>query len=184
MALQVASVVYDPKRVLKEFFGFDGFKGNQEAVVNSILSGEDCFVIMPTGAGKSMCYQLPAVMMEGTAIVISPLIALMKNQVDNIRGFAQSSSLAHFLNSSLSKTELTQVTNDILSGETKLLYVAPETLKKDETIDLLKRIKISFVGGFSKLDDLMEGVFDTLCRFWCKIIKNGTKACYFSIQWF
>ena len=145
MALQVASVVYDPKRVLKEFFGFDGFKGNQEDVVNSILSGEDCFVIMPTGAGKSMCYQLPAVMMEGTAIVISPLIALMKNQVDNIRGFAQSSSLAHFLNSSLSKTELTQVTNDILSGETKLLYVAPETLKKDETIDLLKKIKISFV---------------------------------------
>lgn len=135
----------EPKKVLKEFFGFDGFKGNQEAVVNSILAGEDCFVIMPTGAGKSMCYQLPAVMMEGTAIVISPLIALMKNQVDNIRGFAQKSSLAHFLNSSLTKSELNQVVEDMLSGETKLLYVAPETLKKDETIDLLKQVKISFV---------------------------------------
>ena len=135
----------EPRKVLKEFFGFDGFKGNQEAVVNSVLAGEDCFVIMPTGAGKSMCYQLPAMMMEGTAIVISPLIALMKNQVDNIRGFAQKSSLAHFLNSSLSKAELNQVIEDMLSGETKLLYVAPETLKKDETIDLLKQVKISFV---------------------------------------
>lgn len=145
MSQQVAERVYEPRKVLKEFFGFDGFKGNQEDVVNSVLRGEDCFVIMPTGAGKSMCYQLPAVMMEGTAIVISPLIALMKNQVDNIRGFANRSSLAHFLNSSLSKGELNQVTQDILSGDTKLLYVAPETLKKDETIDLLKRIKISFV---------------------------------------
>ena len=137
--------ILEPRKVLKEFFGFDGFKGNQEAVVNSVLAGEDCFVIMPTGAGKSMCYQLPAMMMEGTAIVISPLIALMKNQVDNIRGFAQKSSLAHFLNSSLSKAELNQVIEDMLSGETKLLYVAPETLKKDETIDLLKQVKISFV---------------------------------------
>jgi len=145
--MQAAAVApsMEPKKVLKEFFGFDGFKGNQEAVVNSILAGEDCFVIMPTGAGKSMCYQLPAVMMEGTAIVISPLIALMKNQVDNIRGFAQKSSLAHFLNSSLTKSELNQVVEDMLSGETKLLYVAPETLKKDETIDLLKQVKISFV---------------------------------------
>ena len=137
--------ISEPRKVLKEFFGFDGFKGNQEDVVKSILSGEDCFVIMPTGAGKSMCYQLPAMMMDGTAIVISPLIALMKNQVDNIRGFAQKSSLAHFLNSSLSKAELNQVVDDMLSGETKLLYVAPETLKKDETIDLLKQVKISFV---------------------------------------
>ena len=137
--------ILEPRKVLKEFFGFDGFKGNQEAVVNSVLAGEDCFVIMPTGAGKSMCYQLPAMMMEGTAIVISPLIALMKNQVDNIRGFAQKSSLAHFLNSSLSKAELNQVIEDMLSGETKLLYVAPETLKKEETIDLLKQVKISFV---------------------------------------
>jgi ATP-dependent DNA helicase RecQ len=145
--MQAAATVpiLEPRKVLKEFFGFDGFKGNQEAVVNSVLAGEDCFVIMPTGAGKSMCYQLPAMMMEGTAIVISPLIALMKNQVDNIRGFAQKSSLAHFLNSSLSKAELNQVIEDMLSGETKLLYVAPETLKKDETIDLLKQVKISFV---------------------------------------
>lgn len=138
-------VIADPRQTLKEFFGFDGFKGNQEAVVRSILRGEDCFVIMPTGAGKSLCYQLPAVMMEGTAIVISPLIALMKNQVDNIRGFASSSALAHFLNSSLSKSELTRVVDDILAGHTKLLYVAPETLKKDDTLELLRKIKISFV---------------------------------------
>lgn len=135
----------DPKRCLKEFFGFDGFKGNQEVVIKSILNGEDCFVIMPTGAGKSLCYQLPALMMEGTAIVISPLIALMKNQVDNIRGFSNSNGLAHFLNSSLSKAELNRVVTDMLSGDTKLLYVAPETLKKDETLELLNKVKISFV---------------------------------------
>jgi len=135
----------DPKKCLKEFFGFDGFKGNQELVIKSILGGEDCFVIMPTGAGKSLCYQLPALMMEGTAIVISPLIALMKNQVDNIRGFSSSNGLAHFLNSSLSKTELNRVVTDMLAGDTKLLYVAPETLKKEETLELLSRVKISFV---------------------------------------
>jgi len=135
----------DAKRTLKEFFGFDGFKGNQEAVINHILQGNDCFVIMPTGAGKSLCYQLPALMMEGTAIVISPLIALMKNQVDNIRGFSSSSALAHFLNSSLSKADFTKVVEDVTSGSTKLLYVAPETLKKDETLELLRGIKISFV---------------------------------------
>jgi len=130
---------------LKEFFGFDAFKGNQEAVVNSILNGEDSFVIMPTGAGKSLCYQLPALMMEGTAIVISPLIALMKNQVDSIRGFSKSASMAHFINSSLSKSEIAGVVQDMLSGETKLLYVAPETLKKDDTLELLSKVKISFV---------------------------------------
>ncbi len=135
----------DPRKCLKEFFGFDGFKGNQELVINSILAGEDCFVIMPTGAGKSLCYQLPALMMEGTAIVISPLIALMKNQVDNIRGFSNSNGLAHFLNSSLSKTELNRVVTDMLSGDTKLLYVAPETLKKEDTLELLSKVKISFV---------------------------------------
>ena len=135
----------DARRTLKEFFGFDGFKGNQEAVINHILQGNDCFVIMPTGAGKSLCYQLPALMMEGTAIVISPLIALMKNQVDNIRGFSSSSALAHFLNSSLSKADFTRVVEDVTSGSTKLLYVAPETLKKDETLELLRGIKISFV---------------------------------------
>ena len=135
----------EPRKVLKEFFGFDGFKDNQEAVISCILAKKDCFVIMPTGAGKSMCYQLPAMMMEGTAIVISPLIALMKNQVDNIRGFANKSSFAHFLNSTLCKADLSQVVEDMLSGETKLLYVAPETLKKEETIELLKQVKISFV---------------------------------------
>ncbi|MBS3913287.1 MAG: DNA helicase RecQ [Bacteroidetes bacterium] len=135
----------DPKKKLKDFFGFNEFKGNQEAVIRSVLGGEDCFVIMPTGAGKSLCYQLPAMMLPGTAIVISPLIALMKNQVDNIRGFASNSSFAHFLNSSLSKTELARVVDDILAENTKLLYVAPETLKKEETMELLRKIKISFV---------------------------------------
>lgn len=137
--------VKDPKKCLKEFFGFDNFKGNQGEVIDSILAGEDCFVIMPTGAGKSLCYQLPALMMEGTAIVISPLIALMKNQVDNIRGFSSNNSLAHFLNSSLNKAELSKVVADMLSGDTKLLYVAPETLKKDDTLELLSKVKISFV---------------------------------------
>lgn len=135
----------DPKKTLKEFFGFDGFKGNQEAIINSVLNKEDCFVIMPTGAGKSLCYQLPALMLPGTAIIISPLIALMKNQVDNVRGFAGDNSMAHFLNSSLSKNDFNTVVDDLLSGKTKLLYVAPETLKKDETIDLLRQAKISFV---------------------------------------
>lgn len=139
------SLEMDPKKTLKEFFGFDEFKGNQEAVINSVLAGEDCFVIMPTGAGKSLCYQLPAMMLPGTAIVISPLIALMKNQVDNIRGFASSSSFAHFLNSSLSKADLNTVMEDMLAENTKLLYVAPETLKKEETLELLAKIKISFV---------------------------------------
>ncbi len=136
---------HNPKKFLKDIFGFDSFKGNQEAVIHHMMSGNDCFVIMPTGAGKSLCYQLPAMMMEGTAIVISPLIALMKNQVDNLRGFSQNSSLAHFLNSSLNKSELQKVHQDVVSGETKLLYVAPETLKKSETLKLLSSVKISFV---------------------------------------
>ncbi|MES2618174.1 MAG: DNA helicase RecQ [Bacteroidota bacterium] len=135
----------DAKVALKEFFGFDGFKGNQERVVESVLNGDDCFVIMPTGAGKSLCYQLPALMLPGTAIIISPLIALMKNQVDSIRGFADTDHVAHFLNSSLSKTEITKVKEDMSHGNTKLLFVAPETLKKEETIDFLKSITISFV---------------------------------------
>lgn len=139
------SEVLDPKVTLKEFFGFNGFKGNQEAVVNAVLNKEDCFVIMPTGAGKSLCYQLPALMLPGTAIIISPLIALMKNQVDNIRGFASDGAMAHFLNSSLSKNDFNQVVDDLLEGRTKLLYVAPETLKKDETIDLLRKARVSFV---------------------------------------
>ncbi len=143
--MTTAQIKLDPKAALKEFFGFDGFKGNQELVINSILNKEDCFVIMPTGAGKSLCYQLPALMLPGTAIIISPLIALMKNQVDSIRGFSDKDNVAHFLNSSLSKTEITKVKDDMSLGNTKLLYVAPETLKKDETIDFLRSIEISFV---------------------------------------
>ncbi len=129
---------------LQEFFGFDKFKGDQEAIINSVLAGDDTFVIMPTGGGKSLCYQLPALMMEGTAIIISPLIALMKNQVDQIRSFSHD-TVAHFLNSSLTKTEITKVKQDVTAGQTKMLYIAPETLKKDETIDFLKSINISFV---------------------------------------
>lgn len=135
----------DLKGALKNYFGFDAFKGNQEAVIQSVVERKDCFVIMPTGAGKSLCYQLPALILNGTAIVISPLIALMKNQVDSIRGFGSTDSVAHFLNSSLSKGEIQRVKDDILKGSTKLLYVAPETLKKDETVDFLKQINISFV---------------------------------------
>jgi len=134
-----------PKEALKEFFGFDSFKGLQEEVIESVLDEKDCFVIMPTGAGKSLCYQLPALMKDGTAIIISPLIALMKNQVDAIRGFAKHDATAHFLNSSLNKAQITQVKDDIIHGRTKLLYVAPETLKKEETIDFLRTIKVSFV---------------------------------------
>ena len=133
-----------PVSFLKKFFGFDHFKGNQEAVVKSLLSGQDAFVIMPTGGGKSLCYQLPAVMQEGVAIVVSPLIALMKNQVDAIRGFASEDGIAHVLNSSLTKREILQVKEDLVSGLTKLLYVAPESLNKDENIELLRSIPISF----------------------------------------
>lgn len=139
------SEVMNPHEALKKFFGFDSFKGMQEDIVNNVLNGNDSFVIMPTGAGKSLCYQLPALMMEGTAIVISPLIALMKNQVDQIRGFNDSESVAHFLNSSLSKLDATRVKEDILGKKTKLLYIAPETLKKEETIDFLRQINVSFI---------------------------------------
>ncbi|MDG1724228.1 MAG: DNA helicase RecQ [Bacteroidia bacterium] len=137
--------VVDLKASLKEFFGFDSFKGMQEQVISTILGGQDCFVIMPTGAGKSLCYQLPALISNGTAIIISPLIALMKNQVDAIRGFGESDSIAHFLNSSLTKTQSEKVKQDVAEGRTKMLYVAPETLKKDETIDFLRSVKVSFV---------------------------------------
>jgi ATP-dependent DNA helicase RecQ len=130
--------------VLKKVFGFDSFKGNQEAIINNILQDKDTFVIMPTGGGKSLCYQLPALIKDGTAIIISPLIALMKNQVDSIRSFGQESNVAHFMNSSLSKQEITQVKADIVAGKTKLLYVAPETITKEENIDFLKSIQISF----------------------------------------
>ena len=129
---------------LKKYFGFDTFKGKQEQIIKNVLAGKDTFVLMPTGGGKSLCYQLPAVMKSGTAIVISPLIALMKNQVDAMRNFSITDEVAHFLNSSLSKSDITRVKKDIVSGKTKLLYVAPESLAKQENIDFLKRIKISF----------------------------------------
>lgn len=129
---------------LKKNFGFGTFKGNQEAVIQNLLAENDTFVLMPTGGGKSLCYQLPSLMMEGTAIVISPLIALMKNQVDAMRNFSEQEGIAHFINSSLNKTAIDQVKGDILSGKTKLLYVAPESLTKEENVEFLRQIKISF----------------------------------------
>ena len=130
---------------LKEFFGYDSFKGNQKAIIDNLLEGKNSFVLMPTGGGKSLCYQLPALLMEGTAIVISPLISLMKNQVDAIRGFVSGNEgIAHFLNSSLNKAAISAVRQDLVTGVTRLLYVAPESLTKDENIALLKEIKISF----------------------------------------
>ena len=129
---------------LREYFGFSSFKGNQEAVINNVLAGKDTFVLMPTGGGKSLCYQLPALIMDGVAIVISPLIALMKNQVDAMRTFSTESGIAHFLNSSLNKSAIAQVRQDVLEGRTKLLYFAPESLTKEDNIAFLRKIKISF----------------------------------------
>ncbi|MBP5635565.1 MAG: DNA helicase RecQ, partial [Bacteroidales bacterium] len=130
---------------MKEFFGYDAFKGGQEEIVHHLVDGGDAFVLMPTGGGKSLCYQLPALVMEGTAIVISPLIALMKNQVDAIRGFVSGNdSIAHFLNSSLNRVQIAEVREDLLAGRTKLLYVAPESLTREDNIALLKEIRISF----------------------------------------
>lgn len=131
-------------QALKKYFGFETFKGNQERIINSLLDGRDTFVLMPTGGGKSLCYQLPALIMEGTAIVVSPLIALMKNQVDAIRNFVADDSIAHFLNSSLTRSAIDQVRNDIRAGRTRLLYVAPESLTKEENIDFLRSVPISF----------------------------------------
>ena len=130
---------------LKRYFGFSRFKGLQEGVVKSILEGRNTFAIMPTGGGKSLCYQLPALMQEGTAIIVSPLIALMKNQVDAVRGISSVHGIAHVLNSSLTKNEIKQVKDDMVSGLTKLLYVAPESLAKDENIDFLQSLRISFL---------------------------------------
>lgn len=129
---------------LRRHFGFGTFKGNQEAIIRSLLDGNDTFVLMPTGGGKSLCYQLPALLMDGTAIVISPLIALMKNQVDAMRNFSEDDSIAHFLNSSLTKSQIDKVKADIADGRTKLLYVAPESLTKDENLEFLKTVPISF----------------------------------------
>src|SRR5574344_1283263 len=129
---------------LKKYFGFDKFKGDQEAIIRNVLDGNDTFVLMPTGGGKSLCYQLPSLMMEGTAIVISPLIALMKNQVDAMRNFSEENGVAHFINSSLNRAAIDQVKEDILSGRTKLLYVAPESLTKEENVEFLQQVNISF----------------------------------------
>ena len=134
----------DLKEQLKKFFGFDTFKGNQKDIIENLMSGRDTFVLMPTGGGKSLCYQLPALLLEGTAIVISPLIALMKNQVDAIRGYSTDNGVAHFLNSSLSRASINEVKRDVTSGVTKLLYVAPESLTKEENIQFLRGVKISF----------------------------------------
>ncbi len=129
---------------LKKYFGFDSFKGNQEAIIENLLDGNDTFVLMPTGGGKSLCYQLPSLLMDGTAIVVSPLIALMKNQVDAMRNFSDEDGIAHFINSSLNKSAIDQVKEDIVSGKTKLLYVAPESLTKEENVEFLRTVKISF----------------------------------------
>lgn len=138
------SKVLSIQEQLKKFFGFGSFKGNQEAVIQSVLEGNDTFVIMPTGGGKSLCYQLPAFMQEGTAIVVSPLIALMKNQVDSIRGFSEHNGVAHVLNSSLTKGQTEQVKQDVVNGITKLLYVAPESLTKEDNIEFLSNVPVSF----------------------------------------
>ncbi|MEO6166702.1 MAG: DNA helicase RecQ [Chitinophagales bacterium] len=130
---------------LHEYFGFENFKGAQEKIIQSVMNGEDTFVIMPTGGGKSLCYQLPAILLKGTAIIISPLIALMKNQVDQIRGYSSNDNIAHFLNSSLTKAQAKEVKKDLVRGVTKMLYVAPETLTKEENIDFLSELDISFV---------------------------------------
>jgi ATP-dependent DNA helicase RecQ len=140
----VGSPRFDLHKALHEYFGFDKFKDNQEKIIESLLSGHDTFVIMPTGGGKSLCYQLPAMVSEGVAIIVSPLIALMKNQVDLVRGYSSSDDVAHFLNSTLNKREIKEVHDDLLTGKTKMLYVAPETLTKQENLDFFSDLKISF----------------------------------------
>ena len=144
---------------LNKYFGFEQFKGDQEEIIRNVLERRNTFVIMPTGGGKSMCYQLPALMSEGTAIVISPLIALMKNQVDAIRGFNTDDGVAHFLNSSLSKAEIQAVRKDIKDGKTKLLYVAPESLTKEENVKFLQDVNISFFA--IAINKIYQSVFFT-----------------------
>ena len=141
----MSSAEIDLQAALKQYFGFSQFKGLQEKVIKNIINDQNTFVIMPTGGGKSLCYQLPALVKDGTAIVISPLIALMKNQVDAIRGISSNKGIAHVLNSSLNKTEVRQVKEDITNGVTKLLYVAPESLTKEEYVEFFRTVKISFV---------------------------------------
>src|SRR5690349_5039058 len=135
---------FDLHEALQEHFGFNKFKGTQEKVIESLLAGRDTFVIMPTGGGKSLCYQLPAMVSEGVAIIVSPLIALMKNQVDLVRGYSSNDEVAHFLSSTLSKKEIKEVHDDLLTGKTKMLYVAPETLTKQENLEFFSDLKISF----------------------------------------
>ena len=135
---------FDLHKALQEHFGFNKFKGTQEKVIESLLAGHDTFVIMPTGGGKSLCYQLPAMVSEGVAIIVSPLIALMKNQVDLVRGYSSNDEVAHFLNSTLNKREIKEVHDDLLTGKTKMLYVAPETLTKQENLEFFSDLKISF----------------------------------------
>src|SRR3954469_18040127 len=130
------STTVDLEQKLNQYFGFDKFKGRQLEIIESLLAGKDTFVIMPTGGGKSLCYQLPAIISEGVAIIVSPLIALMKNQVDLVRSYSSKDDIAHFLNSTLTKKEITQVKDDLLNGKTKMLYVAPETLTKQENLDI------------------------------------------------
>ncbi len=139
-----ANIDHDIYASLHEHFGFEQFKERQEEAIYSLLSGRDTFVIMPTGGGKSLCYQLPALMLEGCAIIVSPLIALMKNQVDLVRGYNENDTVAHFLNSSLNKGQIKEVKDDLTTGKTKLLYVAPETLTKQENLDFFRDLKISF----------------------------------------
>src|SRR6185312_12495171 len=134
----------DLHKALQEYFGFDKFKGNQEKVIESVLAGHDTFVIMPTGGGKSLCYQLPAMVSDGLAIIVRPLIALMKNQVDLVRGYSSKDDVAHFLNSTLTKKEIREIHDDLQTGRTKMLYVAPETLTKQENMEFFSDLKISF----------------------------------------
>src|SRR5262250_3675413 len=134
----------DLHKALQEHFGFDKFKGNQEKIIESVLAGHDTFVIMPTGGGKSLCYQLPALVSDGLAIIVSPLIALMKNQVDLVRSYSSKDDVAHFLNSTLNKKEIREIHDDLQTGKTKMLYVAPETLTKQENLEIFSDLKISF----------------------------------------
>src|SRR6201998_3004439 len=144
-AVSTTNAKLNLKKELQKYFGFDTFKGEQEEIIKSILSGRDTFVIMPTGGGKSLCYQLPALLSDGVAIIVSPLIALMKNQVDLIRGYSSRDNIAHFLNSTLSKAQQKKVKSDLTEGRTKMLYVAPETLTKQENISFFSDLKISFI---------------------------------------
>ena len=155
---------------LKQYFGFETFKDNQLEIMESILLSKNTFVLMPTGGGKSLCYQLPALLSEGTAIIISPLIALMKNQVDAMRSYSEENGVAHFLNSSLNKQEIERVKNDVISGKTKLLYVAPESFTRAENIDFFHNIRISFyaideahcISNGDTISDPNTGVSDLL----------------------